>query len=185
MKEIFDNFRLGRNGGRLNSILEQLILLRESNRLLPALVLAVDVSGNLAEEDDLVLLKAVGEIDSIVVVVGVYRIPQRLVVLLFDEQRVVRLVDGLDVELFTRSAYQSAGKNKSGGTYVLDSDEVRANERDVVELLAREHPDDARVINAGDHDGEQVGDEHGLLLDVERQGLVVAKRNRQYLLLKR
>ena len=42
----------------------------------------------------------------------------------------------------------------------------------MVDLL--EHPHDTRVVNARDHDRQEIRKECGLLLEVERERLVVA-----------
>ena len=70
------------------------VLLRESNRLLPSLRLAVDVSGNLTEEDEVVLLQSGSQFNSVVVVIILHGIAKGLVVLLLDQQIVDRIVDG-------------------------------------------------------------------------------------------
>ena len=49
----------------------------------------------------------------------------------------------------------------------MHGDQVRANERDVVHLP--EHTDNAGVVDAGNENGEEVGEEGGLFLEVERQ----------------
>ena len=57
---------------------------------------------------------------------------------------------------------------------MLDGDEVRADERDVVNLSER--PDNSGVIDTGDENCKQVGKECGLFLKVERERLVVARK---------
>src|SRR5690625_3303259 len=91
--EILDNVSLTRRGGGLDCILEQLVLLRQCDRLLPTLILAVNVGGDLAEEDQVMLLQAASQLDSVVVVVILDRVAERLVVLFLDEQVVDGLVD--------------------------------------------------------------------------------------------
>jgi hypothetical protein len=78
-------------------------LLGESDGLLPSLVLAVDVGRDLTEEDQVMLLQALGKINRVVVVVVIDRVPERLVVLLFDQKIIEGVVDltlilRLDVE---------------------------------------------------------------------------------------
>lgn len=55
---------------------------------------------------------------------------------------------------------------------MLDSDEVGANERDMIDLT--EHADDAGVVNTRNKNSQQVGKKCWLLLEIECQGLVVA-----------
>lgn len=57
---------------------------------------------------------------------------------------------------------------------MLDSNEVRANERNVVDLP--EHPHNAGMVDARNQDRQQVGEKRWLLLQVERKSLVVAKQ---------
>ena len=54
------------------------------------------------ELEQLMLLKVPGKLDVVEVVEAVDRITECLVVLLLDEQVVVRVVDGLDVQLEER-----------------------------------------------------------------------------------
>ena len=65
-------------------------------------------------------------------------------------------------------------------TYVLHSDEVRANEWYVVDLA--EHLHHTAVVDAGDKNGQEVCQESRLLLQVERESLVVAARNGQVMI---
>ncbi len=102
-QQIFDDLGLARHGGRLDGIAEQLILFRQSNRFLPAFVLAVDLSCDLSEEHEVVFFESLGELHSIVIVVVLHRVFERLVVLFFDEQIMDRainyaLVLTLDIE---------------------------------------------------------------------------------------
>ena len=60
--------------------------------------------------------------------------------------------------------------------YMLYRNQVRADERNVVDLA--EHLDDASVVDTRNEDSEQVSEQCRLLLQVERQGLVVAKVSR-------
>jgi hypothetical protein len=55
----------------------------------------------------------------------------------------------------------------------LNSDEVGENERNIV--IALKHLDDSRMINARDKDGQQIGEQFGLFLEVEGQGTVISK----------
>jgi hypothetical protein len=73
-KKVLDDLRFAGHGGCLNRILEQLVLLGQSNRLLPSLVLAVDVGCNLSEEYEIVLLQTLSKGNWIVVVVIVDRV---------------------------------------------------------------------------------------------------------------
>ena len=56
-----------------------------------------------SEFKQLVLLQSLGKVDVVEVVEGVDRVAQSLVILLLDEQIVVCVVDGFDVELEARS----------------------------------------------------------------------------------
>lgn len=55
---------------------------------------------------------------------------------------------------------------------MLYSNEVRANERDVVNLA--EHANNTGMINAGNKNSQQVSEKCWLFLEIERKGLVVA-----------
>ena len=55
---------------------------------------------------------------------------------------------------------------------MLDSDEVRADERGVLYLV--EHTNNPGVINARNENGEEISQKCGLFLEVERQRFVVA-----------
>lgn len=77
---------------------------------------------------------------------------QSVKVLLLDQELVVRLVDGLDVAL-------------------LDRDEVRLDQGQVVELL--EDANDAGVVHTRSEDGQEVVDQRGLVVVVELDALVV------------
>lgn len=63
---------------------------------------------------------------------------------------------------------------ESGTTiaYVLDGNEVRLNERQVIHILVLEHADNSRVVNPWSHDREQIIDEQGCFGQIECQGLV-------------
>jgi hypothetical protein len=54
---------------------------------------------------------------------------------------------------------------------MLNSNEVGPDERDMVDLA--EHANDSAVVDARNHDSKEVSEEGGLLLEVERQSLVV------------
>ena len=56
--------------------------------------------------------------------------------------------------------------SKDHVTYMLDGDEIRADKRDVVDLA--ESADNTRVINSRNENGQEVGQEGRLLLEVER-----------------
>lgn len=104
--------------------LEQFVLFAQVNRLLPAVVALVEVGGNAAELDQLVLLEALREGDVIKVVVGVDGGAQTLVVLLLDEEVVKGLVDGLvvvllygaQVRLYKRHLVSLKAKSENCGT---------------------------------------------------------------------
>jgi hypothetical protein len=114
----YDNVE--RSGSRrgFESVLEELVLLREGDgycgrgvesvstkgrgkkgEMLTIRVLLVEVSGETAELEELVLLEAGGETEGVESVVGVDRVAEGLVVLLLDKQVVERLVDCRNVVL--------------------------------------------------------------------------------------
>ncbi|GJC99267.1 hypothetical protein ColKHC_08093 [Colletotrichum higginsianum] len=150
--QVFHNIRLARDGSSLNGILKELVLLGESDRLLPPLVLAVDAGCNLAEEDQVVLLQTSGQLDGIVVVVVLHRVTERLVVLLLDQ----KIVDGVVDRALVLG---------------LDVDEERLDEREVVTLL--KHLDHTVNVDASSERLEQVRKQRGVLLEVEVDGAVV------------
>lgn len=59
---------------------------------------------------------------------------------------------------------------------MLHGDEIRADQWDMVDLA--EHPDDTRMVDSRNHDGQQIGEEVRLLLQVESERLVVAVTQR-------
>ena len=59
-------------------------------------------------------------------------------------------------------------------SYLLHSDQVRFDERNVVIIFATEHADDTSMIDSGRQDGEKIIQQIRLLLQVEHEGLVVA-----------
>src|SRR6266566_5943778 len=93
-EELLHELGLARDGGSLDGVLPQLVLLGQGNRLLPPLVLSVDARSNLTEEDQVVLLKPGRKLDRLVIVVVLDRVAQGLVVFLFNEQIVDGVVDG-------------------------------------------------------------------------------------------
>lgn len=60
---------------------------------------------------------------------------------------------------------------------MLCSDEVGSDEGKTVLVgrVALEHPNDTGMVNSCREDGEQVGQQERLLLEVEAEGLVVAE----------
>lgn len=93
------------------------------------------------ELQQLMPLEPLRESDSVVLVVRLQTAPERNVVLLLDEQVVVRLVDDGKVE-------------------TLRGDEVRLGEWEVV--VGLEDLDDSAVVKPGRQRGEEVGQERGL-----------------------
>ena len=85
------------------SHLEQLVLLAKVDRLLPAIVALVQVGANASELDQLVLLQTLRQRDVVKVVEGVDGCSQALVVFLFDQQVVQRLVDCLVVVVLSQN----------------------------------------------------------------------------------
>ncbi len=108
----------------------------------------VQVRSQPPELEQLVLLQPPGQLEVVKVIKVVDRIPQSLVILLLDQQVIVRIVDSLDVVL-------------------LDSDQVLLDERYVVVVLALEHADHTGVIDSGRERGQQIGQEGRLLLQIE------------------
>ena len=151
-EQVFDNLGLCRDRRCLDGILKELVLLREGNRLLPSLVLAVDVCCDLAEENKVVLLETLGEVHGIVVVVAVDRVAQSLVVLLLNQQVVEGVVD---LTLVLR----------------LNVQKERLDQRNVVAL--REHADNTVDIDPWCERLQQVGQQRRLLIEVETQRAVV------------
>ncbi|GKT40436.1 uncharacterized protein ColSpa_00617 [Colletotrichum spaethianum] len=151
-EQVLHDIGLARDGSSLDGVLEELVLLGESNGLLPALVLAVDAGCNLAEEDQVVLLQTRGKVNRIVVVVVLNRVAERLVVLLLDQKVVDSIVDRALV-------------------LALHVDEERLDERQVVALL--EHLDHTVHIDARSERLEQVRKQGRVLLKVEVDGAVV------------
>ena len=54
---------------------------------------------------------------------------------------------------------------------MLDGDEVVLDERNVIVVLPLEHSNDSSVIDPGSEDDEKIGEESGLLREVEGEGL--------------
>ena len=61
--------------------------------------------------------------------------------------------------------------NEFQDTHVLNSDEIRANERDVIDLA--ESADDARMVDSRNKNSQKVSQESWLFLQIECQSLVV------------
>lgn len=58
---------------------------------------------------------------------------------------------------------------------MLDSNQIRPYQGDMIDLL--EHPDHSAVIDARDEGSEEIGQQCGLLLQIECQGFVIAMGN--------
>jgi hypothetical protein len=56
-------------------------------------------------------------------------------------------------------------------THMLNSDEICANERDVIDLA--ESADDARIVNSRNENNQKVGQESRLFLQIECQSFVI------------
>ena len=151
-EQILNDIRLARHGRGFNSVLEQLVLLAESDRLLPSLVFAVDVGCDLTEEDQVVLLQTLGKINGVIVVVVVDRVAECLIVLLFDKEVVEGVVD---LALVLR----------------LDVEEEGLDQRNVVRL--DEHADNTVDVDSGSQRLQEIGQESWLLLKIETQSPVV------------
>lgn len=72
---------------------------QSKQRTFPLAVLLVEVSGQSPEFEKVVLFEALGETEGVEGVLRVGRVPQSLVVLVFDEELVVALVHSRDVVL--------------------------------------------------------------------------------------
>ena len=81
-------------------------------------------------------LQLLGQTNVIEIVEAINRVTKSLIVFFFDEEIIISIVNGFNVELqvgrinYTTSSY-------SRTTYMLDSDEVGANEWDVIDLAER------------------------------------------------
>lgn len=126
-KKILDNIRLSGDGRSLDGILVKLVLLGQGDRLLPALVVAVNVSCDLAEEDQIMLLQPLGKCNGIEVVVVIDRVTESLVIFLLDQQVVDSIVYGPLV-------------------LSLDIEQERLDQRNVVRSL--ENPHDTVDVNS-------------------------------------
>ena len=138
--------------GVAHGVLVETVGLAQLDRLLPSVVALVEVGRYAAELDERVLLESLGQIDVVEVVVGVDAVAQALEVLLLHEQIVERLVDRLVVVVLHRA-------------------EIGLDERQVVGL--DEEVDGARMVEARREHGQQVVEQHGLVVQVELDGLVV------------
>lgn len=105
------------------------------------------------ELQEIVLLESPCQLDAVKVVEAIDRVAQSLVVLFLHQEIVVCLVDSLDVVL-------------------LDGDQIRLDKGHVVVIRAGEHADDSRVVDTRGQDGQEVGDQGRLLLQVEAQSLL-------------
>ena len=70
--------------------------------------------------------------------------------------------------------------NRCLETNMLNGDEVGPNKRNRVELLRAEHAHNTVMVYAGNQNRKKVRNQHGLLLEVERQGLVVSVDRNEY-----
>lgn len=77
--------------------LEEVVTFAQVHRLLPAVITLVQVGGNAAELNELVLLKTLRERNVVEVVIGINGHLQSVIVFLVNEQCVERLVNGLVV----------------------------------------------------------------------------------------
>jgi len=66
----------------------------------------------------------------------------------------------------------SGMKRRAQGTYVLDRNEICSNQWDVIHLA--EHADDPPMVNAGNENSEKIGQQRRLLLEIERESLVIS-----------
>ena len=82
-----------------HGVLEEAILFAQLDRLLPAVVALVEVGGDAAEFNQLVLLEPLGQDNRVEVVEGVDARLQSVVVFLGDEESVEGLVDRLVVQV--------------------------------------------------------------------------------------
>ncbi|CAI6082879.1 unnamed protein product [Clonostachys chloroleuca] len=122
------------------------------NGLLPALVLAVDARGDLAEEDQVVLLEAASQLNSIVVVIVLNGVAESLVIFLLNKQIIDSLVHNTLV-------------------LNLDIEQERLDQGEIIVLL--EDLDDTVNIDTGSEGSQEVGQQRRMLLDVKLDGTVV------------
>lgn len=98
-QQFFRNLDGVGGGGGNDGILEQLVLFRQRNRIIPFAVLLVQVSSQPPEFEQSVLLELLGEGDIVEVIEAVDRIPKGVVIFFLDQKSVVCIVDGFDVQL--------------------------------------------------------------------------------------
>lgn len=94
----------------------------------------VQVSGQSPEFEQLVLFQSRCQLEVIKVVKVIDRISQGLVILLLDQQIVVCVIDSFNVVL-------------------LNGNEVRLDERDVVVVISLEHANNTGVVDSRRQDG--------------------------------
>ena len=98
-QQIFSNLNRVGSGGSDDRILEQLVLFRQRNGIVPLGVLLVQVSSQPPELEQSVLLELLSEGDIIEIVEAVNRVPEGVVIFLLDQKRVVSVIDRLNVQL--------------------------------------------------------------------------------------
>lgn len=106
---------------------------------------------NPPELQQLVPLQPLSQLDGIVLIIRLQGASERDVVLLLDQQVIVRLVDDGEVEL-------------------LRGDKVRLGERQVVLVL--EDLDHSRVVQPWRQGSEEVGKEDRLVVEIEADGSI-------------
>eukprot|EP00050_Salpingoeca_kvevrii_P006202 m.287993 g.287993 ORF g.287993 m.287993 type:complete len:381 (+) comp11879_c0_seq1:284-1426(+) len=152
LEEALSDLGVRRLGSVFHSILEQLVLLAQLDRVRPAVVALVQVGSNAPELNELVLLQSLSELDVVKVLVLVDRLAQRLVVALLNQERVKRLVDRLVV-------------------VGLHLEQVGLDKRKVV--CADEKVHGTGMVDARNEDRQHVVEEQRLVVQVELNGLVV------------
>lgn len=114
--------------------------------------------------------------------VGTYvedAVAERRHLLLLDQELVDGVIDLGNVELQSPEAAAASAiwsmaqrSMRLARTDLLDCDKIVFDERQVVVVLLAEHADDAGVVDSGRQDDEQVREQKGLLLKIERKGLL-------------
>mmetsp|Transcript_9511 Transcript_9511/g.23660 ORF Transcript_9511/g.23660 Transcript_9511/m.23660 type:complete len:355 (-) Transcript_9511:2555-3619(-) len=151
LEQLLRELPLATLSGRLHGVLVQLVVHAQLHALAPAQALLVDQRRDPPELHDLVLLNPRGQLKLVKVVVRLNRVSQALEVVLLDEEVVHGLVDGHEVRL-------------------LHGEQVGLDEGQVLPLPHHVH--DPRVVDAGREDRQQVAQHHGVLLQVEADGLI-------------
>ena len=111
-QQILSNLdRVGTGGGN-DGVLEQLVLFRQRDGIVPLGILLVQVSSQPPELKQSVLLQLLGKGDIVEIVETVNRVPKGVVVFLLDQKSVVGIVDSLNIQLRLCISRRSLGHQK-------------------------------------------------------------------------